>query len=151
MSQQNSEFQYRSSLILWSAFLFSQSTFFMILYFAKPDLFKFDFTKPLLGENFVVVAALAFMAMINLFISLFLKMQAVNNAIEEQNPKLLQQGLIIGCAFCESISIFGLVLAIGFDYQYFFLWFIFATAGLMLHFPKRQNFHNAAVKKIPTL
>lgn len=146
--KQNVEFQHRTSLILWSAFLMAQSTFIFILYFAKPELFKFDFTQPLMGENFAVVAIFGFMAIFNLFISLFLKFQSVERAVEEQQPKLLQQGLIIGCAFCESVSIFGLVLAFAFNYQYFFLWFILGTLGMLLHYPKRQNFHEASFKKL---
>jgi hypothetical protein len=147
MSKQNSEFQYKSSLILWSAFLLAQSTFFVILYGAKPNLFKFSFSQPFFGENFVTVAVFGFMAIMNLFISLFLKAQAVENAIESQQPKLLQQGVIIGCAFCESISILGLVLAFAFNYPYFFIWFFVGTVGMMLHYPKRQNFHDATFKK----
>jgi hypothetical protein len=145
--KQNVEQLYRTNQILWAAFLISQSLFFMVLYFAKPELFKFDFTKPLMGDNFVVVAAFGFMAILNLFIGLFLRFQGVNNAIEEQNPRQLQNALILGLAFCESISIFGLVLALGFNYQYFFLWLILAIIAMLLHYPKRQNFHDASFKK----
>ena len=144
--KRNVEQLYRTSQILWAAFLISQSFFFMILYFAKPELFNFDFTKPLMGDNFVIVAAFGFMAILNLFIGLFLRIQGVNNAIEEQNPRLLQNALIMGLAFCESISIFGLVLAFGFNYQYFFLWFFLAIIGMFLHYPRRQNFHDAGFK-----
>lgn len=146
--KQNVEQLYRTNLILWSAFLISQSFFFMILYFAKPELFKFDFNKPLMGDNFVVVAALGFMAILNLFIGLFLRFQAVQRAIEEQDAQQLQTGLILGLAFSESISIFGLVLAFGFNYQYFFLWFVLAIIAMLLHYPRRQNFHDAGFKKM---
>ncbi len=145
--KQNVEQLYRTNLVLWSAFLFSQSVFFMVLYFAKPELFKFDFTKPFAGENFVVVAAFGFMAILNLFIGLYLRIQGVQTAIDEQKPLQLQTALILGLAFCESISIFGIVLAFGFNYQYFFLWFILAIIGMFLHYPKRQNFHEASFRK----
>ena len=145
--KQSIEQIYRTNLILWSAFLLSQSVFFMVLYFAKPDLFKFDFTKPFIGENFVVVVAFGFIAIMNLFIGLFLRMQGVQQAIDEQKPLMLQSALILGLAFCESLSILGLVLAFGFNYQYFFLWFILAIIGMMLHYPKRQNYHDASFRK----
>ena len=147
MSKPNIEFQYRTSKVLWSAFLFAQSSFFLILYAAKPELFKFDFSQPFLGENFVVVAIFGLMAIMNLFISLFLKFQSVERAIDEQQPKLLQTGLIVGCAFCESISILGFVLGVAFNYPYFFAWFFVGTVGMLLHFPKRQNFENASFKQ----
>lgn len=146
--KQNVEQLYRTNLVLWSAFLLSQSVFFMVLYFAKPALFKFDFSKPFAGENLIVVIIFGFMAIMNLFIGLFLRLQGVNRAIEEQKPMLLQQALIIGLAFCESLSILGLVLAFAFDYQYFFLWFILAIIGMFLHYPKRQNYHDASFKKM---
>ena len=145
--KQSIEQIYRTNLILWSAFLLSQSVFFMVLYFAKPELFKFDFTKPFIGENFVVVVAFGFIAIMNLFIGLFLRMQGVQQAIDEQKPLMLQSALILGLAFCESLSILGLVLAFGFNYQYFFLWFILAIIGMMLHYPKRQNYHDASFRK----
>ena len=145
--KQNVEQLYRTNLILWSAFLLSQSIFFMVLYFAKPELFKFDFSKPLLGENFIVIVIFGLMAIINLFMGLFLRMQAVTRAIDEQKPLMLQTGLIFGLAFCESMSILGLLLALAFNYQYFFLWFILAIIGMFLHFPKRQNFHDASFRK----
>jgi hypothetical protein len=118
----------------------------MVLYFVKPELFRFDFSRPLFGENFIVVVIFGFMAIMNLFIGLFLRMQAVQRAIEEQKPSILQTGLILGLAFCESLSILGLVLAFAFNYQYFFLWFILAIIGMLLHYPKRQNYHEASFK-----
>lgn len=145
--KQNVEQLYRTSLIVWSAFLISQSVFFMVLYFVKPELFKFDFSKPILGENLVIVAAFGFMAIVNLFVGLFLKMQTINRAIEEQSPPQLQTAMILGLAFCESIGIFGFVLAMGFSYQYFFFWSILAIIGMFFHYPKRQNFHDASFKK----
>lgn len=144
--KQSVENLYKTNKILWSAFLISQSVFFMVLYTAKPDLFKFDFSKPFLGENFIIVAVFGMMAIMNLFIGMFLRIQSVEKAIDEQNPHLLQTGLLIGLAFCESLSILGLVLAFAFDYQYFFLWFILAIIGMFLHFPRRQNYHNASFK-----
>lgn len=145
--KQNVEQIYRTNLIVWSAFLLSQSAFFTALYLSKPELFRFDFTKPFLGEDFIVVAIFGLMAIMNLFIGLFLRTQTTQRAIEEQKPLMVQTGLILGLAFCESISIMGLVLGMAFNYQYFFVWFILAIIGMFLHYPKRQNYHDASFKK----
>ena len=145
--KQNVEQLYKTNQVVWSAFLLSQSAFFMVLYFSKPELFRFDFSKPLLGENFVVVASFGWMAIMNLFIGLYLRAQGVQRAIEDQNLSQLQTALILGLAFCESLSIMGLVLAFAFNYQYFFIWFILAIIGMLLHYPKRQNYHDASFKK----
>ena len=145
--KQSIEQLYKTNKILWSAFLISQSVFFMVLYTAKPDLFKFDFSKPLLGENLVVVAVFGMIAIINIFIGIFIRIQSVERAIEEQNPNVLQTGLILGLAFCESLGILGVVLAFAFDYQYFFLWNILGIIGMFFHFPRRQRYHDASFNK----
>jgi len=146
--KQNAEQLYRTNLVVWSAFLISQSVFFMILYIAKPELFRFDFTKPVFGQNLIVVVIFGFIAIMNLFVGLFIRMQTVQTAIDEQKPEMVQTALILGLAFCESVSIMGLVLAFAFDYQYFFLWFILGIIGMFLHYPKRQNYHDASFKKM---
>ena len=53
-----------------------------------------------------------------------------DRAIVEKKPQLVQTGIIIGCAFCEAISIFGMVLAFLFAYQYFFVWFGLGILGI---------------------
>lgn len=146
--KQNVEQLYRTNKVLWSVFLISQSVFFMVLYVVKPALFQFDFGKPFAGDNLIIVAIFGLMAIFNLFVGLFLRIQTVQRAIDEQNPQMLQTGLILGLAFCESLSILGLVLAFAFDYQYFFLWFILAIIGMFLHYPKRQNYHDANFRKM---
>ena len=145
--KQNVEQIYKTNLIVWAAFLLSQSAFFMALYFAKPELFQFDFTKPVFGDNFIVITIFGFIAILNLFIGLFLRMQTVNQAIEEQKPMMVQTALILGLAFCESLSLLGVVLAFAFNYQYFFAWMILAIIGMFLHYPKKQNYYDASFKK----
>jgi hypothetical protein len=58
----------------------------------------------------------------------------------------VQTAMIIGCALCESISLFGLLLVFLEGYQYFFLWFALAILGFVLHFPRRENLIAASYK-----
>lgn len=139
---------YRINVILWMAFLASQFLFVVVLYFAKPQAFKFDFSKPLFGEIAVVVAVLAFIALLNFALSFFLKSASVKRAIEEQKPELMQTALVLACAFCESVSVIGMILAFVFDYQYFFLWFALGILGIILHFPKLDNYLAADYRKV---
>ncbi|HBE83405.1 MAG TPA: hypothetical protein DDW24_11560, partial [Blastocatellia bacterium] len=71
--------------------------------------------------------------------SFFFRRKAIEQGIAEQKPEYIQTALIIGCAFCEAISIIGLVLALVFEYQYFYLWLLVGFIGIFLHFPRRKK------------
>jgi F0F1-type ATP synthase membrane subunit c/vacuolar-type H+-ATPase subunit K len=149
--QQNSnvEQQYRTMTIIWAALLNSQILFLVMLYFIKPGIFSFDFTKPLLDERYsVVILALAFVGISTFLMSFVLKSKFLKQAIETQKTAPVQTAMIIACALCESTTLFGLVLAFAFDYQYFFLWFALGILGIILHFPRRDQLAAASYKKL---
>jgi hypothetical protein len=147
MSQKaNSEQAYRTLAIIWFALLASQFMFLVITFFSKPDLFKFDSGKPLLGDNTAIIVAFVFLAITNFALSFVMKKRSFEQAIAEQNIAYVQTGLIIACAFCEVISLLGIVLAFAFSYQYFFAWFALGILGILLHFPRRDNVIAASYK-----
>ncbi|HEX8249926.1 MAG TPA: hypothetical protein VF599_17270 [Pyrinomonadaceae bacterium] len=143
----NVEPAYWTLTIIWFALLVSQALLLVVIYFAKPEIFRFDFSKSLLGENapFIIVSALV--AILNLIFSFVLSRKLLNLAISKQNIELVQTALVAGCALCEAISLFGVVLVFAFSYQYFFLWFALGILGMILHFPKRDNLIAASYKK----
>ena len=143
----NIEQIYRNHLILWSVVLMSQFIFLAVVFIVKPELLKFDFSKPLLDENAVLIIALAFFGVINLVLSFVIRAQFAKMAIAEQNVSLLQQGIIIGLAFSESVGIFGVILAFIDNYQYFFIWNALAILAIILHFPRRQNLLDVTYKR----
>lgn len=148
MQNQTVEQQYRTLAVLWFVFLSSQAMFLLVLYLSKPEVFRFDFAEPLSGgENSIFVIAFAALATTNLAISFVIKKRCVKQAIETQDSQYVRLGLILGCAFCESISLLGMVLAFAFSYQYFFLWFALGFLGIVLHFPKRDDLAAATYKK----
>ena len=91
----------------------------VVIFFAKPEVFRFDFSKPLLGENQMMTVIFALLAISNLVMSFVLSRKYLNQAISEQKPALVQTAMIIGCALCEATTLFGLVLAFALSYQYF--------------------------------
>lgn len=144
----NVESQYRTLMTLWVAMLFSQFTFLIVLFFAKPTLFRFDFSKPLLdGENSALIIALAIAGIVCFALSFVFRRKFINRGIANQNVSIIQQALIISCAFCEAVSIFGLVVAFSTNYQYFFLWSALGIPGIILGFPKRENLIAASYKR----
>ena len=148
MSQKiNPEPAYRTILIIWIALLASQFMFLVVTFFAKPEVFRFDFNKPLFGENAVLVIAFAFLAITNFALSFIMKKRSFEQAVEKQQIAYVQTGLILACAFCEAISLLGMVLAFAFSYQYFFAWFALGILGFLLHFPRRDDVIAASYKK----
>jgi hypothetical protein len=144
----NVELQYRTMTTVWAALFFSQFLFLLILYFIKPELYSFDFRKPLLDEqNFVFIIALAVVGISTFVVSFILKSKFLKQAVESQNTALVQTAVIIGCALCEAITLFGFVLAVAFGYQYFFLWFGLGILGYILHFPRRDHLIAASYRK----
>lgn len=143
----NVEGQYKTLAIIWFALLVSQALLIVVIFFTKPELFRLDFSKSLLDENAVLTIAFAFLAVSNTALSFVLSRKYINQAISEQKPALVQTATIIGCALCESISLFGAVLAFVFSYRYFFLWFALGILGTILHFPKRDYLIAASYKR----
>jgi len=138
---------HRTLVIIWFALLVAQFLFLVIIYFVRPGVFRFDFSKPLLGENAWIIIVFALVAISNLVTSFVLSRKNLNQAVAEQNIGLVQAAMIVGCALCEAISILGLILVFAYSYQYFFLWFALGILGMILHFPKRGNLVAASYKR----
>jgi len=147
MQNTKSEDTYKTLVILWFALLMSQVMFLVVIFFAKPEIFKFDWTKPILGENAVIVILFAVLALANFGLAFVMKKRSYEQSVAEQKVALVQTGLIIACALCEAISLLGMVLAFAFSYQYFFLWFALGILGIILHFPRRDDVIAANYKK----
>ena len=144
----NIEQIYRTLVVLWFALFVSQFLFLVVLYFVKPELFSFGFSQPLLPGKFaIIVGIFALVAITNIAVSFFLKKKYLDQAVAEQNVHFVQTALIVGSAMCESVSLFGLMLAFVADYQYFFLWFILGIGAMVFHFPRRDNLISAVYRK----
>ena len=143
----NVEQAYKTMVVIWAALFVSQLLFLVVIYGAKPEVYRFDFSKPLLGEDSVLVIALAFASLTSFAVSFVMKKKLLEQAIAAQNVGMVQTAMIVGCALCEAISLFGLVLVFVQGYQYFFLFFALALAGFIFHFPRRENLIAASYKK----
>lgn len=143
----NVEQMYRGMMMIWFSLVVSQILFLLVVYLAKPNLFKFDFDQPFLGENKLIVLIFILVAFTNIAISFFLRKKYTAQAIAEQNVSYVQTAMITGCALCEAVSVFGLMLAFVADYQYFFLWSILGIGATLFHFPRRDDLIAATYKK----
>lgn len=148
----NIETQYKTLVIIWAALTASQLVFLVLVYFARPELFRFDFAQPLLGgrgsgSTGALIIGFALAAVTAVLFSFAFRNRLNERSVAEQNPAQVQTGLIIALALCEAASLFGLTLAFAFDYSYFYVWIALGILGMLLHFPKRDPLHAASYKK----
>ena len=134
-------------MTIWAALVMSQVFFPVIVFFAKPELFRFDLKKPLLGEYAVEIGTIGVLSLVNLVVSFTLRKRFMGQAIETGRIALVQTAVIIGCAMCETVSLFGVLVAFAFDFQYFFVLSALGILGTLLHFPRRTDIHAASFKR----
>jgi F0F1-type ATP synthase membrane subunit c/vacuolar-type H+-ATPase subunit K len=139
--------QYQTLLIVWAALLSTQVLFVVMLFFVKPNLFRFDFSQSPLEPSGAMILGFAVAAVTCVVLSFAFKRRLYERAVEAQDPAQVRSGLIIALALCEASSLFGLVLAFAFDYPYFYFWFILGIAGMLLHFPKQTDMLAAGYKQ----
>ena len=137
---------FKTLLIIWFALVMSQVIFVVMIYVVKPELLHFDLARPALGRTPVVVAAFTALALANLVMSFILPKRFLTQSVDRQDIGLVQTAMIIGCAICESVSLFGVLLAFAFDYQYFFIFSAVGILGTLLHFPRRGDVQAASFK-----
>ena len=148
------EGQYHTMMVIWASLFMSQVLFLVLVYFTRPQLFRFDFARPFLGESgrgsgstAALIIGFAVAAVTAVLFSFAFKRRLNERAAAEQNTAQVQTGFVIALALCEAASLFGLTLAFAFDYPYFYAWLALGIVGMILHFPKRDPLHAASMKK----
>src|SRR5690606_15806780 len=134
---------FRISVIIWFVMVVSQVMFFILVVAAKPGLLASGGTE-ILGDKAAVVLGFAMLAATNFIVSMFVKKRAIEHAIAEKQIRYVQFAVVLGSMFCGFISFLGCVIAIGFDYPYFYAWFFFGFAGILMHFPRRADLEAAS-------
>ena len=131
--------QYKTSIVIWFAFLMSQLMFLPIIFLTRRELFTLDFSQPVLGRSMAQIFGFAFAALTVFILSFAFRTKFNERAAAERKPEYVQYGLIVACALCEACTLFGVALAFAFDYQYFFFWIALGVVGVLLHFPRRVH------------
>lgn len=139
--------QYQTQVVIWAAILISQAMLIVVLFFTKKELFEFRFDQPVSGQSGAMILGFAVVALTCVGFSFAFKRRFLERAVEQQESKLVQTGLIIALALCEASSLIGMSLAFAFDYPYFFAWFILGITGTLLHFPRQNDLLAAGYKQ----
>jgi len=142
----NVKVKYETLVIIWAALLASQLMFLAVVYLAKPELFVFDFSQPLLGKHAIITVIFAVAAVVVFVLSFLLRDQHMRRAVIDRDAGCVQTGLVLGCTLSEISSVLGVVLAFVFDYHYFFFWIAVGMLGVLSHFPRRGNLLAAGYK-----
>jgi hypothetical protein len=124
-------------LILWAAQVMALATFFMVA------LFVFEPKEAGDAMLFWVMSALSLTAVAASFA---VKQKLFAQAVEKQSAALVQQGQIVATALCEAAGLLGLVWRALSGTPYFYLPFILAAIGMLLHFPGREALMAASFK-----
>lgn len=143
----NPEAAYTTMMTIWAALVTSQVFFPLIVFFVKPELFRFDLSKPPFGDFVVEIGFLGFISLVNLIVSFTLRKRFTDQAVSTSQIALVQTAMIIGCAMCEVVSIFGLLVAFAFEFQFFFVFSAVGIIGTLLHFPRRGDIQAVSIKR----
>ena len=76
-------------------------------------------------------------------ISFVIKSKLINLAIEKQRVQLVQQAYIVAWAMTEVAALLGMLDFFATGHRHYYILFIIAACGMLLHAPRREHVVNA--------
>ena len=133
--QENVELRIRTMRTLWIAMFLSIGAYYVFTFFVgRPQDVESN------GMLFLVLLG---MALSTTFISFPIKNRLLARAVEQQQPQLVQQAYILAWALTEVAALLGILDFFLTGSRYYFILFIIAGGGMLLHFPRREDVVNA--------
>jgi len=123
---------------LWIAMLLSIGGYFVVTVF----LHRSEDLRP----NGTLSLILFGIGVLAVLISLPLKSRSLSRAVEQQQVSLVQQGYILAWAVTEVAALMGLADFFATNDRYYYIFFLIAALGQLLHFPRREHVVNASFK-----
>lgn len=133
-NQPTIEMRYRTILILWFAIVMSVLMFLVLV----------QFTPTRESGDLKVSLMLNSAGIVPLGISFLIKQILLQQAVTKQRLDLVQVAYVLAFALCEMAALFGLVDHFLSGSRYYFVGFILAALGLLLHFPRKQHLLDAS-------
>ena len=146
------ETRLRTMRILWAVFLTTIGLYALIAYFARPS-GREDYPATAAETLGIGASAGGFSVLLIVFFALGLggvvasflvKQYYAQRAVRLQSPAILQTGFILAAVLCESAALFGLIGLFADGNPFAYLLFVVAAAGLVLHFPRREDVEAAS-------
>jgi hypothetical protein len=138
--QANIELRIRTLRTLWFALLLSIVIYYVVTIFMKPS------GEPAPNPMLSLALLLAGAAMT--LVSFLIKSRLLSRAVDQQQVAGVQQAYIAGWAINEIAALLGMLDYFVTGHRHYYLLFIIAFCGLLLHFPRREPVVNAAFKNV---
>jgi hypothetical protein len=132
--------RYQTMLTLWFALLMSVVMYFFVTVFAGAKI-QSPAANPSSAILTIVLTAVGTFLVI---LSFAVKQKLLSRSVDNQDPGLVQKALVVACAMCEVAALLGLVERFVVGNKDYYLLFIVAAAGILLHFPKRSQLEAAS-------
>jgi O-antigen/teichoic acid export membrane protein len=130
---------YRTQFIIWLAILFTMSMFLFVTMIIEVPADRSD--------DPTMVWILLAVGISTTILSFVLRRRFREQAIEKQNPALLQTGLIIALSLCELAGMFGMFVFFVNGTPFYYLFFIISALGILLHMPRLDHIRAATFKE----
>jgi hypothetical protein len=140
--ESNLDKRYQTLVVLWFALLMSIGMYFLFSLFVAPAVTS----EPRNPPSSLLIVALTALATFLVLGSFAVKRKLLERSVETQDVSLVQKGLAIACAMCEVSALLGLLAHFVIGYREYYLFFLIATAGAALHFPRRIQLEAASYK-----
>lgn len=129
------EKRHRALLVMWAAMLLSLGLYAALAVLWRP---RGGTANDALALVLVGVGGALALA------SFLVKQRLLSRAVAEQRPEVVTNAYVVGLALCEAAGVLGLASAFAAGGGFFYLLFVVAGAGLLLHFPRRDDLLAAA-------
>jgi F0F1-type ATP synthase membrane subunit c/vacuolar-type H+-ATPase subunit K len=128
---------HRRTLVIWAAMLASLGTYFALAYALRPE--------PPAGATANDSISLALLCAGAAFVlaSFIVKNRLLSRAVAEQNARRVVSAYVVGMALAEAAGVLGLASSFVLGGGFPDLLFLVAGVGLLLHFPRGEDFHAA--------
>jgi len=100
-----------------------------------------------LAPNNTLFLGLVVVSLSATLVSFLVKSQLLNRAIEQQQMEQVQQAYVVGWAITEVGALLGMIDYLVSGDRYYYVLFIIAACGQLLHYPRREHVLNASFKR----
>lgn len=135
--------RYQTMIILWIALLMSIGIYFLVSVFARPEI-QAESGNP---RNSILTVVLTALGTFLVIVSFAVKQKLLRRSVDQQDVNLVQKALVVACAMCEATALLGLIERFAVGNREYYLLFILAAAGIVLHFPQRSQLEAASYKQ----
>jgi NADH:ubiquinone oxidoreductase subunit 2 (subunit N) len=134
--------RYRTMLVLWFALLMSQTMYFLFSLFVTHNISN----EPNNATRAPLIIALTAVSTLFVIVSFPVKNKLLERSVEKQDLTLVQKAMVVAIAMCEVSALLGLLEHFVVGNREYYLLFLLAAGGMVLHFPRRIQLEAATYK-----